>query len=97
MARIHISKSSSNPEHAPLLRKVAFLCIDILALLIILCTKIYIPQAWYDMAMDGQLWRDLYRRRWPHGHKLEAKLDHAKKTLKVTKEFHTCPPKPDSQ
>ena len=33
--------------------------------------------------MDGQLWYDLYRRRWPLGIKLEAQLDHTKKTLKV--------------
>jgi len=44
------------------------------------------PQAWYDMAMDGQLWYDLYRRQWPVGIKLqlEAQLDHRKKTLKVS-------------
>lgn len=36
------------------------------------------------MAMDGQLWYQLYRRHWPIGIKLEAQLDHTKKSLKVT-------------
>ena len=40
-------------------------------------------QAWYDMAMDGKLWYDLYRGHWPLGIKLEAQLDHTRKTLKV--------------
>lgn len=39
------------------------------------------------MAMDGQLWFDLYRRHWHIGFKLEAKLDHTKKTLKVLIHF----------
>ena len=33
--------------------------------------------------MDGQLWYTLYKRHWPIGIKLEAKLDHTKKTLAV--------------
>lgn len=40
-------------------------------------------QAWYDMSMDGQLWYDLYRKQWPIGIKLEAQVDHTKKTLKA--------------
>ena len=41
-------------------------------------------QVWYDMAMDGKLWYDLYTQKWPIGIGLEAQLDHTKTTLEVT-------------
>ena len=47
-------------------------------------------QLWYDMAMDGQLWYDLYRQKWPIGFGLEAQLDHTKSSLAVShRSMHT--------
>ena len=50
----------------------------------------HLSQVWYDMAMDGQLWYDLYRKQWPIGIGLEAQLDHTKKTLVVRDMLLMC-------
>ena len=56
-------------------------------------THIHI-QAWYDMAMDGQLWYDMYRKRWPIGIGLEAQLDHSQNRLAVRPTLSPSPPLP---
>ena len=34
--------------------------------------------------MDGQLWYEMYKQKWPIGIGLEAQLDHTKTTLAVS-------------
>ena len=42
-----------------------------------LCTAMTVCKAWYTMCMDGELWHNLYKKKWSRGIKLEAQFDSA--------------------
>ncbi|KAI6647682.1 hypothetical protein LOD99_8647 [Oopsacas minuta] len=39
---------------------------------VVICMEVC--KVWYDLAMDGGLWFELYKRRWSHGHKVDIYL-----------------------
>ena len=41
-------------------------------------------QAWYDLCMDGQVWYEMYRSKWPVGIELEGRIDFDSECLKVS-------------
>ncbi|KAL5486916.1 hypothetical protein EMCRGX_G019456 [Ephydatia muelleri] len=52
-----------------------------------LCTALVICKAWYTMCMDGQLWYQLYMRKWQHVN-MEAQ------SIETTKSFNKLDPVP---
>lgn len=55
------------------------------------CSHFYQKQSWYNICMDGQLWYDLYRRKWPVGINLEATINPNKPALKVYRLYYFSP------
>ena len=41
-------------------------------------------QVWYDLCLDGQVWYEMYRSKWPVGMELEGRIDFDSESLKVS-------------
>ncbi|XP_064395912.1 uncharacterized protein LOC135342948 isoform X2 [Halichondria panicea] len=47
------------------------------------CVAMRVCTSWYDLCMDGELWHEMYRSKWPIGIQLEGKIDWEELSLEI--------------